>query len=77
MEVPRLGVQLELQLPTYATATEIPDLRHVCYLHHSSEQRQILNPLNEARDRNWHPHSYKLDSFPLSQEGNAENFTSF
>ena len=28
-----------------------PDLSHVCYLHHSSWQCQILNPLNEARDR--------------------------
>jgi len=25
MEVPRLGVQLELQLPAYATATATPD----------------------------------------------------
>ena len=26
------------------------DLSHVCDLHHSSWQRQILNPLSEARD---------------------------
>ena len=26
------------------------DLSHVCDLHHSSQQRQILNPLSEARD---------------------------
>jgi len=26
MEVPRLGVELELQLPAYATATATPDL---------------------------------------------------
>ena len=53
MEVPRLGVQSELQLPAYttATATAISDLSHVCNLHHSSRQRQILNPLSEARDR--------------------------
>ena len=51
MQVPRLGVKLELQLPAYATATEMPDLSHVYNLHHSSWQCQILNPLNKARDR--------------------------
>ena len=50
MEVPRLGVELELQLPAYATATAMPDLSHVCDLHHSSRQRWILNSLREARD---------------------------
>ena len=29
MEVPRLGAESELQLPTYATATATPDLSHV------------------------------------------------
>ena len=28
MEVPRLGVESELQLPAYATATATPDPRH-------------------------------------------------
>ena len=51
MEVPRLGVQSELQLPAYTTATATPDLSRVCDLHHSSWQCRILNPLNEARDR--------------------------
>ena len=49
MEVPRLGVESELQLPACATATAMPDLSHVCDLHHSSQQCQILNPLSEAR----------------------------
>ena len=53
MEVPRLGVQSELQLPAYATATATPDPSWVCDLHHSSGQHQILNPLNEARDGTW------------------------
>ena len=39
MEVPRLGVELELQPLAYATAT--PDLSRIC---------QILNPLIGARD---------------------------
>ena len=51
MEVPRLGIQLELQLPTYTTATATSDLSHVCDLHRSSQELQILNPLSEARDQ--------------------------
>ena len=51
MEVPRLGVQSELQLPAYATATATPDPSHVYNLHHSSWQRRILNPLSKAEDR--------------------------
>ena len=49
MEVPRLGVQSELQLPAYTTATATSDSSHTCNLHYSSRQRQILNPLREAR----------------------------
>ena len=48
MEGSRLGVKLELQLPAYTTATLFPS--HVCDLHHSSQQRRILNPPSEARD---------------------------
>ena len=51
MEVPRLGIQWELQPPEYTTATAMQDLSWVCHLFHSSQQRQILNPLIEARDR--------------------------
>ena len=46
-----LGVESEVKLPAYATATARPDPSHVCDLHHSSWQRQILNPLREARDQ--------------------------
>ena len=55
MEVPRLGVQLELLLPPYTTATATPtwDLSLVFHLQHSSLQCQILNPLREARDRTY------------------------
>ena len=51
MEVPRLGVQLELKPPAYATATATQDPSHICNLYHSSLQHWILNPLSEARDR--------------------------
>ena len=46
-----LGVQSELQLPAYATATAMPDLSRICDLCHSSSQWQILDPLSGARDR--------------------------
>ena len=39
MEIPTLGVELELQLPAYNTATATRDLNHVFDLHHSSWQR--------------------------------------
>ena len=51
MEVPRLGVQLELQLLAYITATATRDSSHVFDLHHSSWQHQIPNTLSKARDR--------------------------
>ena len=51
MEVPRLGVKLELQLLALTTAAATLDLSRVCDLHHSPWQCQILNPLSEVRDR--------------------------
>ena len=50
MEIPRLGVESELQLLAYTTATAMQDPSRACNLHHSSRQCQIPNPLNEARD---------------------------
>ena len=50
MEVPKLGVYWELQLPAYTTATAMWDLSRDCDLHHTSWQCHILNPLSEARD---------------------------
>ena len=51
MEVPRLGMELELQLLVYATATAMSDPSCVYDLHHSSWQSWIPDPLSEARDR--------------------------
>ena len=48
MEVPRLKVESEMQLPAYTTATSMSDWSCACNLHHSSGQRWILNPLSEA-----------------------------
>ena len=50
MEVPRLGVESELELQAYTTARAMPDPSPVCNLHHSSRQRWILNALSKARD---------------------------
>ena len=50
MEVPRLRVELELQLLTTASATAMPDASHVCNLHHSSQRHQNLKPLSGVRD---------------------------
>ena len=47
--MPRLVVDVELQLQTYDTAT--PDQSHIYDLHHSLWQGQILNPLSKVRDQ--------------------------
>ena len=51
MEVPRLGIESELQLRAYITAIATWDPSPICDLHRSSLQLQILNPLSEARDQ--------------------------
>ena len=50
MEVPRLAVKAELQLPAYTMATATWDLSRICDAHHSSFQCPILNPLSKAWD---------------------------
>ena len=37
------------QLPAYAKVKATQDLSHVCKLHNSLQQHQLLNPLSEAR----------------------------
>ena len=57
MEVPRLGVELELQLPAYSTATTTAESKPHLLPTPSSQQRQILNSLIKARilmdDASW------------------------
>ena len=50
VEAPRLGVESELQLLAYTTATEMQQLSRLCDLLHMSQQRPILNPVSKARD---------------------------
>ena len=52
MEIPRLGVESELQLPAHTRVTAMQDPSHVCDLHwRMVGNAMILNPLSEARDR--------------------------
>ena len=51
MEVSRVGLELELWVPAYTTATATPDLSLTCDLHRSSRQRRILNPPSGTRDQ--------------------------
>ena len=50
LEVPRLGIESELQPVAYAIVTAIQALNCLCDLHHNTQQCWILNPLSEARD---------------------------
>lgn len=50
-EVPRLGVESELQLLACTTATAVLDQSCIFDRHHSSGKAGSFNPLSEARDR--------------------------
>ena len=49
MEFP--GLEAELELQPYTSATAMLGPSWICGLHHSSWQCWILNPLSEARDQ--------------------------
>ena len=51
MEVPRIRVESELQLPAYPIATAMPNIGRICNLYHISLQCWIFNPLSKARDQ--------------------------
>ena len=71
MEGPALGVESELQLPAYTTATAMPDPSLVGKLHCSLQQCRILNLLSEARD----PTCILMDpSWILNQLSHNSNF---
>ena len=72
MKVPRLGVEVDLQLPTYTTATATQDLSRVCNLHRSSWQRWILNPLSKVRDRTHILRATSPVLNPLSHSGDSK-----
>ena len=71
MEVPRLGLESELQMSAYATATATPDPSLICNLYHSPLYHWILNPLSEARDRTRTP-IVLVGLFPLHHNGTPD-----
>ena len=71
MEVPRLWVQLELQLLAYTIAIATWDPSHVYDLQHSSGQRRILNPVSVARDQTCVLLAASQISFALHHNGNS------
>ena len=56
MEVPRLAVELELQLPACTTGAATKDPSCICNLHHTSQQCPILNPLERGQGLNLQRH---------------------
>ena len=74
MEVSELGVELELQLQAYATAMTTLDLSHICNLHHSLWQYQILNPLSKARNRTYILIEETLGSQPTEPKGELQKY---
>ena len=64
MEIPRLGVESELQLQAHTTAAWDPS--HICDLRHSSLQRWILNPLSEVRDQTCVPLDIRQVGMPIA-----------
>ena len=71
MEVPRLGVELELQLQAYTIATATQGLSGICNLRQSSQQGQILNPLRH----NGNIILMFCTNQVQSRGGDGENFT--
>ena len=72
MEVPRLGVELDPQLPAYTTATAAGDLSLVCDPHHSSlKATPGLQPTEQGQGSNPHPHGSQLGLLLLSHDRNS------
>ena len=67
-----LGVESELQLPVYTTATARPDPSRVCELPRSSWQRRMAmrdtSPTERGQGSNPSPLGYSSDSSPLSHD---------
>ena len=75
VEVPRIGVELELQLPAYTTATEIRDPSELCLWPIPELMAMLdLQPTEWGQGWNLHPHGYQSDSFLLSHNGNSHFF---
>ena len=75
MEVPRLGVEAELQPLAYNTAT--PDPSRICDPQRSSQQHQIPNPLREAGIKPASSQSQLQVLNLLSHNGNSPEIMTF
>ena len=73
MEVPRLGVELELQLLAYTAATATPHPTRICGLHRSFRQHQILNPLGDTRVQTCILMDASRILNPLNHKRNSQN----
>ena len=71
MEVPRLGVESELQLLACTTATAMQDPSCFCNLCHSLQQHWIFNPSSKARDQTHILMDTSRVLNPLSHNGNS------
>ena len=56
MEVPRLRVELELQVPATTTATQDPS--QICNLHPQLMAMLDTQPTERGQESNLHPHGY-------------------
>ena len=70
MEIPRLGVESDLHLSAYTTATATWDPSHFFNVHHRSWQHRILNPPSEARNQTCIFGDTTWVCNPLSHNGN-------
>ena len=71
MEVPGLGDKSELHLQAFAPAIAMQDLSHICKLHHSLQQHQILNSLSEAGIEPSSSHRQQQVLHPLCHNRNS------
>ena len=71
MEVLRLGLKSELQLPAYTTAIATPDRNLAHYLCCRSQQHGMFNLMSEARDGTCILVDTSWVLNPLSQNGNS------
>ena len=76
MEVPRLGIDLELQTQADTTATEMPEPSLVSNLHYRLWQRWILNLMSQAGNQTCILMDTSRVLNPLSHNGNS-NFLQF
>ena len=53
-----IGVELELQLPAYTTATATRDLSHICGLQCPPAAMQDPLPIEQGQASNLHSHGY-------------------